>query len=111
MTGFNIMIPANLPQDLKEANTRIIAYMDKLQLEGKTFDEAYQIAFVWWRKIKHYYAGKKADEIGHCKICGYPILHQVDEYAVCATSASNVEMWHTLCETESIEQMPEEVKH
>lgn len=103
------MTYSNLPATLEEANTRIVAYIDKLKSEGKSEQEAYNIAISWFKKFKHHYASPKASLCGHCKICGYPILHLVDEYTVCAIDTGKSEMWHILCETESIEQVPDEI--
>ena len=87
----------SIPTNLVEANIRILAYVRKLKAKGKSEKEAYNIAMEAFKKIKHNYESPIASKIGNCIKCRRAILHLIEEYTVCATSADNIEMWHTLC--------------
>lgn len=100
----------SIPATLEEANIRIMAYIEKLKASGYKESEAISEAMNAFRKIKHHYASPKGSKVGTCKICGYDILHLVDGYTACATGTSEVELWHTSCESVSVEPVSHEVR-
>ena len=90
------------PKTWDEARERVNTYYAKLISEGKTENEAYNIAIGAYKKsgLKEKFAAKPMEIIDTCFLCHSPILVGED-YTVCVAIRDGTLSWHTDCEDES----------
>jgi len=85
-----------LPNTLDEVHERILVRFQRLHNEGYSRDAAYNMVMRGFKKLKIHYKDKKGDYVDKCKVCRNPILHQVEDYTVCANNA-HTDFWHDAC--------------
>lgn len=84
------------PKTIEEANTRIVAYYDKLIDQGYSHPLAYNAAIDSYKKyLKPRFAVKEGEIIDICVYCYSPIIHP-ELYTVCA-DGKDVDIWHVDC--------------
>lgn len=74
------------PKTFEEANERIMAFIERLQEEGKSFEEAYEIAIRSYKIYsEHLFMMGNDSYMGKCDICGSAIIHP-ERYMYCVVN-------------------------